>query len=69
MYLAMVSDRLFLCIFVAACLAGALAIIAYSPSLYENREALTSNNIPRFINLRLEGQGNASASTVVLPNI
>ncbi|KAL5963456.1 Acetylcholine receptor subunit beta-like 2 [Taenia solium] len=69
MYLAMISDRLFLCVFVAVCLTGALAIICHSPSLYDNREALTSNNIPSCITLRLEGQKNASDSLLILPNV
>lgn len=40
-YVAMVLDRLFLCIFTVACLVGTFGIILQAPTLYDNRERIT----------------------------
>nr|CDS25485.1 nicotinic acetylcholine receptor subunit alpha 8 [Hymenolepis microstoma] len=37
LYLAMISDRICLCFFMAACLTGAFAVIFYSPPFFNNR--------------------------------
>lgn len=40
-YVAMVLDRLFLCIFMIACMVGTFGIILQAPTLYDNREKIT----------------------------
>lgn len=40
-YIAMVMDRLFLCIFTTACICGTLTIFLYAPSLYDSRPPLS----------------------------
>ncbi|KAM7537482.1 hypothetical protein Aperf_G00000073625 [Anoplocephala perfoliata] len=68
-YLARISDRVFLCIFMAVCLTGAFAVLFYSPPFYDNQDELTSNNMPAHISLRLEGKDNASDRLLIFPNV
>jgi nicotinic acetylcholine receptor len=50
-YIAMVLDRLFLCLFTLACVVGTGAIIFRAPSLYDMREPIDKalSEIPKFM--------------------